>query len=132
MRQYEVFKSAQGARKQPLILSISTAGYVNDGIYDELMKRSTAVINGASKETRLAPFIYMVDDPERWNDITELQKANPNLGVSTSVDYLLEEIRVAEGSISKAIEFKVKYANLKQNASTAWIDMATLNKCRGA
>lgn len=131
LKQYEVFKSAQGARKQPLILSISTAGYVNDGIYDELMRRSTAVINGSSKETRLAPFIYMIDDPDKWNDISELQKSNPNLGVSTSVDYLLEEINVAEGSISKRMEFKTKYANLKQNSSAAWVEMETLNRCRG-
>lgn len=41
-KQYEVMKSALGARRQPMILSISTAGYENDGIFDELMKRSTA------------------------------------------------------------------------------------------
>ena len=41
LKQYEVMKSALGARTQPMILSISTAGYINDSIYDELMKRST-------------------------------------------------------------------------------------------
>ena len=46
LKQYEVMKSALGARRQPLILSISTAGYENDGIYDELMKRSTAFLKG--------------------------------------------------------------------------------------
>jgi uncharacterized protein (TIGR00255 family) len=56
LKQYEVLKSALGARRQPMLLSISTAGYVNDGIFDELIKRSTAVIMGTSKESRLAPF----------------------------------------------------------------------------
>ena len=131
LKQYEVFKSALGARKQPLMFGISTAGYENDSIYDELIKRSTAVLNGTSKETRLAPFLYIIDDPEKWNDIEELKKSNPNLGVSTSVDYLLEEIRIAEGSISKAIEFKVKYCCVKQNSSMAWLTAQDVKKCFG-
>ena len=128
---YEVIKSSFGARKQPLLLSISTAGYINDGIYDELMKRSTRVLKGDSKEKRLLPILYMIDDPEKWNDINELRKANPNLGVSVSVDYMLEEIAIAEGSLSKKSEFLCKYANLKQNSSLAWLDVQDVEKCCG-
>ena len=128
IKQYEVLKSALGARKQPLIFSITTANYV-DGIYDELMKRSTAVLNGTSKETRLAPFIYQIDDVNKWNDINELKKAMPNLGVSVSVDYTLEEIAIAEGSLSKKAEFLTKYCNIKQNSSVAWLDAQTIEKC---
>ena len=131
LKQYEVFKSALGARKQPMMFGISTAGYENDGIYDELIKRSTAVLNGTSKETRLAPFLYIIDDPDKWNDIEELKKANPNLGVSTSVDYMLEEIAVAEGSISKKVEFLTKYCNIKQNSSQAWLTAQDVKKCFG-
>ena len=129
LKQYEVFKSAMGARKQPMMFGISTAGYENDGIYDELIRRSTAVLNGTSKETRLAPFLYIIDDPDKWNDIEELKKANPNLSVSTSVDYMLEEIAVAEGSISKKIEFLTKYCNIKQNSSQAWLTAQDVKKC---
>ena len=57
LKQYEVMKSAFGARRQPMILSISTAGYENDGIYDELIKRSTRFLKGNSKEKRLLPFL---------------------------------------------------------------------------
>lgn len=131
LKQYEVLKSALGARKQPMMLAISTAGYVNDGIFDELMKRSTAVINGDSREKRLAPFLYMIDDVDKWNDINELRKSNPNLGVSVTVDYLLEEIAVAEGSFSKRAEFLTKYCNIKQNSSVAWLDTKTISKCEG-
>ena len=131
LKQYEVFKSALGARKQPLMFGISTAGYENDGIYDELIKRSTAVLNGTSKETRLAPFLYIIDDPDKWNDIEELKKSNPNLGVSTSVDYMLEEIAVAEGSLSKKTEFLTKYCNIKQNSSQAWLTAQDVKKCFG-
>lgn len=128
LKQYEVLKSALGARRQPLLVSISTAGYVDDGIFDELMKRSTAVLNGGSREKRLAPFLYMIDDVEKWNDINELKKANPNLGVSISVDYMLEEIAVAEQSLSKKVEFLTKYCNIKQNSSLAWLTTETIKK----
>ena len=109
---YEVIKSSFGARTQPMLLAISTAGYVNEGIYDELIKRATRFLLGDSKETRLAPFLYMIDDPAKWNDINELAKANPNLGVSISVSYLLEEIAIAEGSLSKRAEFLTKYCKI--------------------
>ena len=119
LKQYEVMKSALGARKQPLIISISTSGYINEGIYDELIKRCTRFLLGDSKERRLAPFLYMIDDIQKWNDINELRKSNPNMGVSVSVDYLLEEIAVAEVSLSKKAEFLTKYCNIKQNSSQA-------------
>lgn len=128
---YEVLKSSFGARRQPLLLSISTAGYENEGIYDELIKRSTRVLLGDSKEKRLAPFLYVIDDVSKWNDINELQKSNPNLGVSVTVDYLLEEIAVAEGSLSKKAEFITKYCNVKQNSSQAWLSTETVGKCIG-
>lgn len=130
-KQYEVLKSALGARVQPLLLSISTAGYINDGIFDELHKRATAILAGTSKESRYAPFLYEIDDPEKWNDIAELAKSMPNLGVSVSVDYMLEEIAVAEGSFSKKAEFLCKYCNIKQNSSSAWFDAATIKKVFG-
>ena len=131
LKQYEVLKSALGARRQPILLSISTAGYVTEGIFDELVKRSTAVLRGDSRERRLLPVLYMIDDPEKWSDITELQKANPNLGVSISVDYLLEEIAVAEGSLSKRAEFLCKYCNVKQNSAMAWLPVEAIRKAFG-
>ena len=128
---YEVIKSSFGARRQPLLLAMSTAGYVNDGIFDELMKRSTRFLLGESKETRLLPILYMIDDIEKWNDINELRKANPNLGVSVSVDYMLEEIAIAEGSLSKKAEFMCKYCNIKQNSSLAWLPATSVAAISG-
>ena len=135
LKQYEVMKSAMGAREigdnPGLILSCTTAGYVNDGIFDELMKRSTRYLLGDSKERRLLPVLYTIDDVEKWNDINELRKSNPNLGVSVTVDYLLEEIAIAEGSLSRRAEFICKMCNLKQNASTAWLSTQIVGKCCG-
>lgn len=121
LKQYEVMKSALGARRQPLILSISTAGYVNDGPYDELMVRATSWLLGSSSERRLLPVLYMIDDPEHWDDINELRKANPNMGVSVSEDFFREEAAVARNSLSKRAEFLTKYCNIKQNSTQAWI-----------
>lgn len=126
-KQYEVMKSALGARKQPLILSCTTSGYINEGIYDELFKRGTRFLLGDSKEKRLLPVFYMIDDEERWNDINELAKSNPNLGVSVSVDYMLEEIAIAEGSLSKKAEFMTKYCCVKQSSEQAWLSTKIIN-----
>ena len=131
LKTYEVMKSAMGARPDSRLLACTTAGYVSDGIFDELMKRATRFLLGDSKETRFLPFLYMIDDVEKWNDINELQKSNPNLGVSVSVDYLLEEIAVAEGSLSKKAEFLTKYCNIKQNSSLAWLSAQTVQAACG-
>ena len=131
LKQYEVMKSGMGARPEGILLSCTTSGYINDSIYDEMLKRATRFLLGDSKETKLLPFLYMIDDIDKWNDINELRKSNPNLGVSVSVDYMLEEIAVAEGSLSKKAEFITKYCNLKQNSSLAWLGSSDIEKATG-
>ncbi|GHU92961.1 terminase [Clostridia bacterium] len=124
LKQYEAMKSSFGSRKQPFILSISTAGFENDGIFDELMNRSTKFLKGNSRENQLLPLLYMVDDAEKWNDIDELKKANPNMDVSVPQNYFREEIIIAENSASRKTEFLTKYCNVKQNSSVAWLEFA--------
>lgn len=131
LKQYEVLKSAMGARAQPMMLSVSTAGYEVDGLYDELLRRCTSLLTGASKESRLAPFLYIIDDLSKWNDMEELRKANPNLGVSITEDYLREEIAIAEGSLSKRVEFITKYCNIRQNSSLAWLEGSLIEQMSG-
>ena len=131
LKQYEVMKSALGARKQPMILSISTAGYVNDGPYDELMMRSTAVLQGSSEERRLLPILYIIDDVKKWDDIEELRKSNPNMGVSVSEDFFLEEIAIARNSLSKRAEFLTKYCNIKQSSTQAWLPYEVVDGVTG-
>lgn len=131
LKQYEVMVSGTGAREQPITLSISSAGYVNDGIFDELFKRSTKFLLGNSKEEHLLPFLYMIDDPEKWDDINELRKSLPGLGVSVSVDFVLSEIRTAYESPSKKAEFLTKYCNIKQNAVQAWLKTEYVSKSIG-
>ncbi len=131
LKQYEVMRSALGARKQPLILSPSTAGYVNDGPFDELMKRSTAWLLGNSEERRLLPILYIIDDPAKWDDLEELKKANPNMGASVSPDFFLEEIAIARNSLSKRAEFLTKYCNIKQSSTQAWLPYEVVDAVSG-
>lgn len=131
LKQYEVMKSGMGARPEALLLSCTTSGYINDSIYDELMKRSTRFLLGDSKEKKLLPFLYLIDDLDKWNDINELRKSNPNLGNSVPVDYMLEEIAIAENSLSKKSEFITKYCNIKQNSSLAWLDSKDIENATG-
>lgn len=131
LKQYQVMKSAMGAQPEGIILSCTTSGYINDSIYDDLMKRSTRFLLGDSKEKKLLPFLYMTDDVSKWNDINELRKANPNLGISPSVDFLLDEIAVAEQSLSSKAEFLTKYCNVKQNSSLAWLPAENVEAISG-
>lgn len=131
LKQWEVMVSGTGARDEPITLAISSGGYVNDGIYDELFKRGTRFLMGDSHDKRLLPLFYMIDDIEKWDDINELRKSLPSLGESVSVQFILDEIDVARDSLSKRAEFICKYACLKQNSSLAWLNASVVNSCFG-
>jgi len=119
---YNTMQSGLGARKQPLTFNITTAGSANEGLFDDLMKRSTAFLNRDSREKRLLPFIYTVDDDRKWDEMGELYKSNPNLGVSVQEEFYEQQIAIAKENHSKRREFLMKYCNIKQKAESAWLD----------
>lgn len=131
LKQWEVMTSGTGARSEPITLAISSGGYVNDGIYDELFKRGTRFLKGEGADQRLLPLFYTIDDIDKWDDINELRKSIPGLGESVTIQFILDEINVARDSLSKKAEFLCKYCNLKQNSSQAWLDTKTIGKCFG-
>lgn len=131
LKQYEVMTSGTGAREEPLTLSISSGGYVNDGIYDELFTRGTRFLLGEGDEQRLLPVFYMIDDLEKWDDINELRKSLPGMGRSVPVQFILDQIAIAHGSLSKKAEFICKFCNLKSNSSQAWLSAETVKKMCG-
>jgi phage terminase large subunit-like protein len=131
LKQYEVMTSGTGARVEPITLSISSGGYVEDGIYDELFKRGTRFLMGESEEKKLLPIFYTIDDVDKWDDINELRKSLPGLGVSVSVQFILDEIDIARNSLSKKTEFLTKYCNIKQNSSQAWLSTQDITLCMG-
>ena len=129
LKQWEVMVSGTGARVEPFGIAISSAGYENDGIYDELFRRGTAFLMGNSKEEHFLPILYTIDDANRWDDINELRKSLPGLGESVSVKFILKEINTARESLSKKVEFLTKYCNIKQNSSQAWLTVDDVRKC---
>ena len=131
LRQWEAMTSGNNSRREPMGLGISSGGYENEGIYDELVRRGTAWLNGNSRERHLLPIFYMVDDVDKWDDINELYKSLPGLGVSVPVKAILSEIDIAHESLSKRVEFITKYCNVKQNSSLAWFDAQTVKKAFG-
>lgn len=131
LKMAEVMLSAVGARKQPIFLYTSTANYIDNGLYDEIMTRSTAVLQGTSQEKRLLPFIYAIDNEDKWDEIEELKKAMPNLGVSVTEKFLNDEIDKAHGSLVHKMEFLTKYCNIKQNAVSAWFSKADILSMTG-
>lgn len=132
LKQYEVISSATGSRAQPLIMSTGTAGYENEGIYDELIRRATAFLKGRKigkeKEKRLLPFLFIIDDVEKWDTREEIEKSNPNLDISVSWEYYREQIAIAHSSLSKKAEFLTKFCNIKQNSSVAWLDFQDVER----
>lgn len=129
LKQWEVMVSGTGSRAEPFGLAISSAGYENDGIYDELFKRGTAFLMGNSREEHILPILYMIDDIGKWDDINELRKSLPGLGESVSVKFILKEIDTAHESLSKKREFICKYTNIKQSSSSCWLPAEDVRKC---
>ncbi len=119
------------------MLSISTAGYENGSTYDELILRAKSLLDnwdkppqeGRELERRYLPLLYIIDDVTKWDDIDELKKANPNMGVSVRKSFFIDEIVIAKQSLSKRVEFLVKYCNVKQNSSLAWLSYEEVERC---
>lgn len=131
LRQWEVMLSGGGARDEPLTFAISSGGYADEGLYDELFARGTQILNGTSEDTSLLPIFYQIDDRDKWDDVEEIRKALPCLGVSVSYKYIEREIKKAHQSVSKKMEFLTKYDCVKVSAKSAWLDRNTLRTVFG-
>ena len=131
LKQWEVMASGTAVRVEPFGLAISSAGYENEGIYDEMFKRGTGFLMGNSQEEHFLPILYTIDDESKWDDINELRKSLPGLGESVPIKFILKEIAIAHESLSKKREFITKYCNLKQNSSQAWFRAEDVRKMFG-
>lgn len=128
---WNVMLSAQGGRHDPINLACSTANFIDGGLYDELFPRCTSVLLGTSEEENLLPFLFMIDDIQKWGDVQELKKALPNLGVSFFEKNLQKEIRKAHASPSYKNEFICKYCNIKMNTVAAWVPQEAIRLSQG-
>jgi phage terminase large subunit-like protein len=127
----DVLSSGRGSRRQPILIIITTAGF---GTHCPCKKESDLVkriINGMAQNDQYFGYITTVDDPTKWDDPIEWQKANPNLGLSVYVDGFKAEFEEAKMSPAKQNAFKAKKLNVWTEQSTRWISMEMFNQCNG-
>lgn len=121
---YRVLASSMGARLSPLMMAISTAGFVTDGLAMQFVKGGKMVMDGKVDNDRLLFLCYEIDETEdRWDDEDVWLKANPGIGTSISMDYLRQQCKNAKLYGGRSItEFMVKHLNLFVGSEAIWID----------
>jgi phage terminase large subunit-like protein len=127
-----VIRSGQGARLEPLLIVITTAGFKKDGpCYSELRRVALDILKGKKTDDSQLALIYEMDEGDDWEKEENWKKANPNFGVSVYPHYLRDRYTEAKNEgASKEVDFKTKNLNVWTDASTVWIqdDKWMLNK----
>ena len=131
---YRVLASSMGSRKSPLMLAITTAGFVADGPCAMFMSAGKSVLDGTKENERLLILPYEIDEGDDWDDPASWAKSNPNLDVSISKEYLTTQCQNAKLYGSRSItEFMVKHLNVFVGSSAVWIpddDWMVEGNCR--
>lgn len=126
---YDVLKTSQGARRQPLFLSISTAGYDRNGVCYEVWKYARAVRDGMVRDPQFLPMIYEINEGEAWDDEATWKRVNPNLGVSISTDFLRAEFGRAKQLPAYENTFRNLYLNQWTEQAIRWLPMELWDAC---
>lgn len=120
---YDVLATAMGARRQPLLFAITTAGFNRAGVCYDQRTYVTKILEGVIAADEVFGIIFTLDDDDDWRDPAVWIKANPNLGVSVQVDELLAECQRAVEIPSARTSFLTKRLNVWVNAGSAEVDM---------
>lgn len=121
--QYETMITGMGAREQAIASVITTAGSNLSGPCYEKRMDAIRVLDGSVKDETLFAIIYCADETDQWDDEDILIKANPNLDVSVSRDFLVNQLQKARRSASLQNAYKTKHLNLWVGSSVAWMNM---------
>lgn len=119
----DVIDTATGARRQPLVWKITTAGFNRAGICYEERAYLAKVLNGVQVDQEIFGIIYTIDDDDDWGDETSWEKANPNWGVSVNPEDIRRKSRKAKEMSKATNNFLTKHLNVWVNADTAWLNM---------
>jgi len=126
---YDVFSSAAGARAQALIVIISTFGFVREGIFDGILGRCQAVLNGTSDE-RILPVIFRIDDNDKPEDRRCWIKANPGIPEARpTMSYLEGEYKKALQDPAQMPSFLAKHLNKASSLSVIYFDLSVVDNC---
>ena len=120
---YQTMETGMGAREQPLMLVISTAGDNLSGPCHELQQQAEAVLQGTTSDDRMFAMIFTCDEDDAWDSDEALIKANPNLDVSVSGEFLRHQREKARRSATKQNQYRTKHLNQWVGARTAFLNM---------
>ena len=118
---FDVLRSGQGFREQPLMLSITTAGFRIGGFCNQYEDYCKEVLMGQKIDETLFALLYTLDDGDDWTDEGNFIKSNPNLGITVKRDWLSEQVNQAKNSPTLEVGVKTKNLNVWCSSSTTWI-----------
>ena len=126
---YAVIESATGARRQPLIINITTAGYNLGGICYELRGYGLKILDRVLVDETYFPAVWTLDEnDDPWN-AANWPKANPNYGVSVYPLDMESQARKAKAIPSQQTDFLTKRLNVWCAAESSWMDMRKWDAC---
>ena len=126
---YTTMLTGMGARRQPLMWAITTAGYNIEGPCYDKRREVIEMLNGTVPNEELFGVIYTVDEGDDWTDPKVLEKANPNMGVSVYRDFLLSQQQRAINNARQAGVFKTKHLNIWVAARAAFYNLVSWQNC---
>ena len=119
--QYEVMKQSQSARRNPLLISITTAGTLRESIFDTLYNYAVGVADGTIDDAGFLPILYELDNRAEWQNPAMWQKSNPALGTIKKVEDLKAKVKRAVHSPQELTGLLTKDFNVICNTSQAWL-----------
>lgn len=125
----DTMESGMGAREQPLTFVITTAGTDTEGPCGTMNGMVKRVLEGKESDPELFGIIYTVDDPNDWQTDEAIRMANPNAGVSVSLEYLRSQVTRAIASPRRQATVKTKHFNIWVHSRQAWLDMEAWRAC---
>lgn len=126
-----VIKTGMGARRQPLMLAITTAGVDQQGICYQQREYVTRILRGIVEDDAYFGLIYTLDmkqdwpdlpEDDDWRDETNWVKANPLLGVSKKLDTMRQDAREAANKPSELNHFLRWHLNIWTQAVVRWVN----------
>lgn len=125
---YDTMRTGMGARSQPLLLVITTAGNNIGGPCYTHQVELQKVLEGVLEAEQRFGIIYGIDAEDDWTKPEALIKANPNFGVSIAADTLLADQLEAVQDPRKQAIFKTKHLDVWVNAASPWINLESLQR----
>lgn len=125
---YDVLRSGQGFRQQPMIMSITTAGFRIGGFCNLFEDYCKEVLQGVKQDDSLFALLYTLDEGDDWTDPSVYPKSNPNLGITVNRDWLLAQVNQAKNSPSSEVGVRTKNLNQWMSSSNVWIPEMCVRK----